>query len=165
MKALTLPELLALAKALGEHLQKVRDGKLVPRSREEITPGERLAVKFAGRHVAWVTMPKAPVRAAVKDKQAFLAFVKANLPGEVETAEQVREGTQRALLDAAKVGGWISPDGERVPVPGVEVTTGDPVPAVELLDGAAEAIGAAWRAGEADLSGLLALPAGAVPGE
>jgi hypothetical protein len=171
MRVTTLPEWLTLAKFLGEHVAGLRDSKLVPQAREEMTAGERFAVKFGGRVVAWVSMPNAATRATVKDKARFTAWVKANLPGEIETVEQVRPGTQRQLLDAAKAGGWVNPDGgERVPIPGVEVSTGDLVPAVHLEDCAGEAIGEAWRAGEVDLGGLLALTAApeaapGVPGE
>lgn len=166
MKVTTLPEWLTLAKFLGEHVQGLRDGKLVPQAREEMTAGERFAVKFGGRVVAWVSMPNAATRASVKDKAAFTAWVQKNLPDEVEMVPQVRPGTQRQLLDAAKAGGWINASGERVPIPGVEVATGDLVPAVSLEDCAAEAIGEAWRAGEVDLGGLLALAAApdAAPG-
>lgn len=161
----SLVQSLVLAKFLAEHLKSLRDGELVPQAAVEMTEGERLAVKFGGRVTGWVSMPHAATRATVKDKRAFLAWVKANLPGEVETVEQVREGTQRQLLEAAKAGGWMNADGERVPIPGVEVSLGDPVPSVHLEDCAAVAIGEAWRAGEVDLGGMLALPAGAVPGE
>lgn len=162
---LSLIQSLAVAKFLAEHVKGVRDGELVPQAGQELVSGEHLAVKFAGRVAAWVTMPRPATRATVKDKAKFTAWVKENLPGEVVTVEEVREATQRQLLEQAKAGGWIGPGGERVPIPGVEVSLGDPVPSVHLEDCAGEVIGAAWRGGEIDLTPLLALPAAGVPGE
>lgn len=159
MKPLTLPQSLTLAEFLAKHFAGIRKGELNPQAAGEMTIGERFAVKFGGRVAAWVSMPNPATRATVKDKAAFLAFVKKNLPSEVESVEQVREGTQRQLLEAAKAGGWVNPDGERIPIPGVEVSTGDPSPSVSLEDCAAEAIAAAWNAGDIDLGGMLALPA------
>jgi hypothetical protein len=156
--SLSLRESLALASFLSKHIEDFRKKDLGAQAAREMTPGERLAVKFGGRLAAWVSMPQPAVRASVKDKAAFLAWAEKKLPGEVETVRQVREATQRQLMDAAKAGGWINPEtGEREPIPGVEVSEGDPAPRVELDDQAAEAIGTAWRAGDIDLSGLLAI--------
>jgi len=160
--SLSLRESLALAAYLAKHIETFRKEDLGARAAGEMTPGERLAVKFGGRLAAWVSMPQPATRATVKNRALFLAWVEKELPDEVETIKQVRPATERQLLDMAKVGGRVNEEtGEREPIPGIEVSTGDPSPRVELDDSAAEVIGGAWRAGEIDLSGMLAI--GAAP--
>ena len=158
--SLSLPQSLALAGFLAKHFEALRKEDLGVKAAAEMTSGERFAVKFGGRLAAWVSMPQPAVRASVKDPAAFTAWVASKLPGEVENVPQVRPATQRQLLEAAKAGGWVNPEtGEREAIPGVEVSTGDPTPRVELEDCAAEVIGSAWRGGEIDLGGMLALGA------
>jgi hypothetical protein len=162
--SLSLRESLALAGFLAKHVETFRKEDLGARAAKEMTPGERLAVKFGGRLAAWVSMPQPATRATVKDKAKFLAWVKKELPDEVETVEQVREATQRQLLEMAKAGGRVNEEtGEREPIPGVEVSTGDPSPRVDLDESAADVIGEAWRAGEIDFGGMLALGAAPEP--
>lgn len=158
----TLPESLTLASFLARHFEKLRKEDLGGQAAESMTPGERFAVKFGGRLAAWVSMPQPAARATVKNPAAFLAWVKKTLPTEVETVEIVRPGTQKNLLEmAVKDGGWLDEDsGKRIPIPGVEVGGGKPSARVELDDDAEEIIGAAWRSGEIDLGGMLAIAAG-----
>jgi hypothetical protein len=162
MSEMNLTQRLALAEFLTRHFAAVRAGTLNPEAVGDMTTGERLAAKFAGQVAAWVSMPKPATRASVSNRAAFLAWVKEYLPAEVETVEVVRPGTQAALLAAAKAndGKWLDTGtGEYVVIDGVTVGVGDSSPRVELTEGAAEAIGAAWRAGDIDLTPLLALPA------
>lgn len=160
MNDLNLVQQLAVAEFLAQYFAGVRKGELNPEAAEVMDVGERHAAKFGGRRAAWVSMPTPATRASVKNDRAFLAWVKKNLPGEIETVEQVREGTRKRLLDMAKAGGWPDPEtGERVTIPGVEVSAGDPSVRVELDAAAMEVIGAAWRAGEIDLGAMLALAA------
>jgi hypothetical protein len=152
---------ITLAEFLAGHFAAARKGPLKAEAVEEMTPGERLAATFGGQVAAWVSLPKPATYAKVKNPAAFLAWMEKHHPEGVETVRQVRPETQKAFLDAAKANGgrWISPDGEAIPVDGVEVTPGDPAPRVELTPDAAEVIGRAWRAGQIDLSPMLALPA------
>jgi hypothetical protein len=157
---LNLDQQLAVAEFLAQHFAGVRKTELNPEAAEAMDIGERRAAKFGGRRAAWVSMPTPATRASVKNDRAFLAWVRKNLPDEIETVEQVREGTRKRLLDMAKAGGWPDPSsGERITIPGVEISPGDPSVRVEMDSAAMEVIGAAWRSGEIDLGAMLALAA------
>jgi hypothetical protein len=157
---LNLVQQLAVAEFLAQHFAGVRKTELNPEAAAAMDVGERHAAKFGGRRAAWVSMPTPATRASVKNDRAFLAWVRKNLPEEIETVEVVREGTRKRLLDMAKAGGWPDPSsGERITIPGVEISPGDPSVRVEMDSAAMEVIGAAWRAGEIDLGAMLALAA------
>ena len=154
---------IALAQFFATHFAAARKGPLNAEALEEMTIGERLAATFGGQVAAWVSLPKPATRASVTDERAFRAWVKKHVPAGIETIEQVRPDTQKAFLEEAKAndGKWLNKaTGEYVLIDGVTVGTGDPAPRVELTDGAAEVIGAAWRAGTIDLGPMLALPGG-----
>jgi hypothetical protein len=161
MSALTLPQRLAFAEFMAKHFgTTVRKGHLNPEAAAEMEVGERHAAKFGGRVAGWISIPRPAARAAVKNEAALLAWAKKNLPSAVETVERVRPETAKALGDAMKAhGGWVDGDGVVIPVDGIEVTTGEPSPRVELTAEAADVIGEAWRTGEIDPATLLALPA------
>jgi hypothetical protein len=161
VNALTLAQRLAVAEFLARHFSTtVRKNQLNPEAAQSMDIGERHGARFDGRRVAWVSMPAPATRATVDNDAAFLAWVKENLPEEVETVERVRPGTAKHLAEMAKVkGGWTDEDGNLVPIPGIRVSTSDPSPRVELEDDAEEAIRAAWLSGDIDLGALLALPA------
>lgn len=164
-ESLSLQQQLVLAEFLATHFKAARDTILNPQAAEEMTVGERLAVKFAGLLAAWVSMPKPAERASVTDKEVFLAWAKANMPWAVETVEQVRPSTQAALLRDAKASGgkWLNKEtGEYVVIDGIEIKTADPSPRVDLTPDAAEAIGRAWAGGDIDVAPLL-LPQPALP--
>lgn len=159
MNGLTLRQKLALAAFLAKHIeQDIRKKQLNPEAAEEMTVGERLAAKFGGQVAAWVSMPQPATKVTSQD--ALLAWCRKHLPDAIEQVERVRPETARALIeDVKKYGGWPQ-DGDTdriIPVDGID--TADPSPRVDLEDCAAEAIGGAWRAGDIDLGGLLALPA------
>jgi hypothetical protein len=164
VNGLTLAQRLAVTEYLAKHYATVRKTELNPEAAAEMEAGERHSARFGGRRAAWVSMPAPATRATVKNRGAFLAWVKRELPDEVETVEQVRPATEKHLLEMAKAGGWVNEDsGNRDPIPGVEVFTGDLSPRVELDDDAAAVIAAAWQRGEIDLGGILALPAAPEP--
>lgn len=160
MNGLTLRQKLALASYLMKHIeQDIRKGQLNPEAVAEMTMGERLAAKFDGRVAAWVSMPQPATK--VNRPDALLAWCRRYLPEAIEQVDRVRPETARALVeDVKKYGGWPkNGDTEQViPVDGID--TADLTPRVDLEDDAAEVIGAAWRAGVIDLTGMLALPAG-----
>jgi len=156
----TIAQRLAVAEFLKKRFESIRKNDLNPEAQADMVVGERHAAKFGGRVAGWVSMPAPATRVASKDR--LLAWVKKNLPDEVEeiTVERVRPGSERALLDMVKEhGGWVNEAGELIPVDGIE--TGDPSPRVELNDDAEDVLAAAWRAGVIDLPGMLAL--GAAP--
>jgi hypothetical protein len=167
VNGLTLAQRLAVAEFLARHFgTTVRKGQLNPEAAQAMDVGERHGARFGGRRVAWVSMPTPATRAGVDNEAAFLAWVKENLPDEVETVERVRPGTAKHLAEMAKAkGGWTNEDGNLVPIPGIRVSTSDPSPRVELEDDAEEAIRAAWLAGEIDLGEFLALPAAPEPAQ
>jgi hypothetical protein len=160
---MTLKERLALAKAFAEHFTGLRE-TLNPEAVAEFTIGERFAVKFAGRVAAWVSLPNAAKRASVKDKDALLAWVRKHMDAssiQTVTEEVVRPATLKALLEEAKKRGgmWHDPENNvLIPIDGIEVGEGRLVPHVELEGDAMDSIGAAWRAGDIDLTPMLALP-------
>lgn len=158
MTGLTLQQQLALVAWMTKHLEnEVRKGRLNPQAAQEWVTGERFAAKFGGEVAAWVSMPQPATR--VTSHAGLLAWVRKHLPDEIEMAPRVRPGTVTALIESVKEhGGWVNPDGEVIPVSGIE--TGDPAPRVEVDDRAAEVIRAAWRGGEIDLPAVLALPGG-----
>jgi hypothetical protein len=160
VNGLTLAQRLAVAEFLSRHFgTTVRKGQLNPEAARAMDVGERLGARFDGRRVAWVSMPAPATRAAVVNEAAFLAWVKENLPDEVEKVERVRPGTAKHLAEMMKAkGGWTDEDENLVPIPGIRVTTSELSPRVELEDDAEEAIRAAWLAGDIDLGALLALP-------
>ena len=163
MSELPLKEQLALAEFLATYFTSMRAELLNPQALDEMVTGERLAVRFAGILAAWVSLPKAAETASVKNKAAFLAWMKEHMPHGVETVEQVRPGTQAQLLREAKANGgkWISPDGEAFEIDGVEFGTRKQTPHVELTGDAAAAVSAGVRAGDINFGQLLlALPAG-----
>jgi hypothetical protein len=162
MSDLNFRQRIALAEFFKAQFASLRSGSLNGEVKEEMIVGERVAAVLGGQVVAWVSIPHPATRAAVTDPAAFLAWVKANRPDEIEVTESVRPGTQKALLDSAKAHGgrWLNTaTGEMEEIPGVEVKTGEPSPRVEMTDAAEAGIGSAWRGGEIDLAGLLALPA------
>jgi hypothetical protein len=161
VNGLTLPQRLAVAEWLARHFgMTVRKNQLNPEAAHSMDVGERLSARVGGKRIAWVSMPTPATRASVDNESAFLAWVKKNLPDEVETTERVRPSTAKHLIEMMKAkGGWTDEDGSLVPIPGIRVSTSDPSPRVELEDDAEEAIRAAWLAGELDFGALLALPA------
>jgi hypothetical protein len=153
---LSLAQRFAVAEFIAKHFAGIRKNELTPEANENMAPGERHAAKFAGKIAAWVSVPKPAVR--VQDKDALLTWCRKHLPMAIETVEQVRPDTAKALAEQVrKFGGWPDPEtGEVVPVDGIG--TGDPSPRVELTSDAEAAIAAAWRAGDIHPGLLLALP-------
>jgi hypothetical protein len=159
---LSLDQNLALAKFLADHFTAVREQWLNPQAAEDMAVGERHAAKFGGRIAAWVSLPKPAERAVVKDKAVFLAWAKENMPWAIEVTEIVRPGTQAQLLRDAKANGgkWLNTEtGEYVVIDGIELSTADPTPRVELTPDATEVIAAAWATIIETLRPMLALPA------
>ena len=89
-------------------------------------------------------------KAVVVDERAFLAWVKANHPMEIE--ERVSDAFKKRLLDE------LAQNGEEVP--GVELGTARPYLSNRFKTGGKDAIAAAWVEGTLQLGQVLALPAG-----
>lgn len=161
MKPLTLAQRIALVKFWSDQLAALRAGELNPAAISDGEPGERIPVKFAGRLAGWVSIPKPSKRVKVVHEARLLAWVREHQPHQIETIDRVRPEHVRILGDAMKKhGGWLNVDtGEVIPIPGMEVTDGEPAPRVDLGDDAGEIIGQAWRNGEINPADLLALPA------
>jgi hypothetical protein len=158
MNGLSLPQRIAVTEFLAKHFAEVRKDELNPEAVADMVAGERHAAKFGGQVAAWVSIPEPSVR--VTDKDGLLAWCRKNLPQAIETVEQVRPDTAKALCEQVKKhGGWVNEDGEVVPVDGIGA--GDPSPRVNLTRDAQEIIAAAWRAGDISLGD--ALPIEAVP--
>jgi acyl-CoA hydrolase len=99
----------------------------------------------SGEHVATVTLAGGKPTARVTDERAFLSWVQANHPSEVE--QRVRDTYRKRLLDhAAQAKAPVDENGEVVP--GVEITTGTAYVSQRFATGGRDAIASAWRAGE-----------------
>jgi hypothetical protein len=186
--ALSLAQKFALWKWLTDELKTVRADQLLPAAGAEMPSGARMPAMFGGKRAAWVTMPEPSQPSAfVKDEKALLAWARKNYPAKVEPTvtvnvdddliafladhypsalehgERVQPAWLGDILGAlVKPGHYITATGEKLTeVPGIEVPeAAPPVPRVSLADAATEVIGEAWRSGDLDLGGLLALPAG-----
>ncbi len=92
--------------------------------------------------LGFVQLTKGRESVTVTDREAFTEWVAEHAPGELVTIparEDVRSSFVAAVTDAVKKhGGWISPDGELIPVDGVQASKGDPILTVKA---AAEADG------------------------
>lgn len=186
---MTLAENLTLWKWLSDTLTAAHKNQLVPRGQEEMTPGERLAVKFGNQLAAWVSLPNPAQRKAfVASDAKLLAWAKEHFPEKIEhpaevlvdagLIEYLQEHRPQSLHVAERVDPqWISDicaglsgkkhryitaNGELLTeVPGIEMPEPKPSsPRVDLEDNAAEVITAAWPEIQAGLREVLTLPAG-----
>lgn len=157
MTGLSLRQKLALAAFLVKQIeQDIRKGQLNPEAAAEMTVGERLAARFGGQVAAWVSMPQPATKVTSQDD--LLAWCREHLPEAVEQVDRVRPETAKALVeDVKKYGGWPQ-DGDTERIIHVDgISTADPSPRVDLEDCAADVISAAWRGGDIDLGGMLAI--------
>ena len=60
-------------KFLTDRLAALRKEDLVPEAGQQMPPGARMPVMFAGRLAGWATMPKGSKTAAVTDEAALRA--------------------------------------------------------------------------------------------
>jgi hypothetical protein len=187
--SLSLAERLTLWKWLSETLATVHGKSLVPEGQNELTPGERLAVKFGGKQVAaWVSLPQPTQPAArVKDAGKLLAWAKVNHPEKIEYVPEVlvdaglieflqehrpqslhvAERADRQWVEdiCAGLNGrdhrYVTADGEVLTeVPGIEIPEASPSsPRVNLEKAAGDVIAQAWPQIQASLPEVLALPA------
>jgi hypothetical protein len=153
---------LLVAKWLTERLIGARRDELEPAAVRALPVGSRIPVVLDGVTAGTVSRAKPAVRVSVTNPLKFLAWTEEHRPGEVEVVRQVRQSFADAVKRSVKEhGGWLdTATGEVTPVPGVEVSEGDPSVRVELASGAEAAIAAAWRSGQINLAEVLALPAG-----
>jgi hypothetical protein len=186
--SLSLAEKLTLWKWLSEALATVHKKVLVPDGQAQMTPGERLAVKFAGELVAWVSLPK-PTQPStrVKDPAKFLAWAKVHHAEKIEypvevivdagLIEYLQEHRPQSLRPGERVDPqwaedictgldgrdhrFVCANGDVLTeVPGIERPDASPSsPRVNLEDGAAEVIARAWPQIQPALREVLALPA------
>jgi hypothetical protein len=159
----TLEAWLVIGQCFAKYFStEVRKERLDPVAVKSWTFGERRSVTIGGRLLGVASLP-APAT-TVRDKDALLEWCREYLPEAIETVEQVRPETARALADKVKqYGGWPrqGDTGDIVPVDGIG--TNRPSPHVELAKDASDVIRAAWAAGRLDLGELLALPAAPEP--
>lgn len=158
--SMSLEDWLALLKFVADKVSDARRKQYGPQFVKAYAPGVRIPAKIGGEVIGWVSVPKPTQKAVVTDEAKFLAWAKEHAPTEVVTVEQVRPSFAALVLRSVKErGGWLDKSiGEYVPVPGVEVETGEPYARAELSDGAEDVIRRAWRSGDLNLGGLLALP-------
>lgn len=151
---------LGVLKFIADQVNQARKEDLGPEFVDTVAPGARLPVKIGDEVIGWVSVPKPTQKAVITSEAKFLAWAREHAPTEVVTVEQVRPSFAGLVLRSVKErGGWVDKStGEYLPVPGVEVQTGDPYARAELGDGAEDAIRRAWRSGDLNLGGLLALP-------
>jgi hypothetical protein len=155
---MTLDEWLGVAQFFAKYFAtSVRKERLDPLAVQAWEVGERHSISVGGRLLGWASLPNPAT--LVRDKNALLEWCRKYLPEAIETTEQVRPETARALVEQVKKhGGWLR-DGDLddiVPVDGIE--TNALSPKVDLDKDAEDVIRAAWAAGKIELGGLLALP-------
>jgi len=116
--------------ALKRLEEKVKSAVVEAKAALDMKPGERLSADHDGLHLGFVTMSKGKRTARVQNDTAFLAFVKAHYPTEVEVVESVNPAFQKRILDeAAKVGDFKDADG--ITIDGIiSVSVGEPYPVV-----------------------------------
>jgi hypothetical protein len=147
---------LVVLKVLGD---QVKEGKAAAdeQLRASAMPEDRTAALLPdGAKVGTVNLNNGRVSARVTDRKAFTAWVQSMHPGEVEQVPTVRPAFEKLLLDGCKSkGGPVDKHGQEIP--GVTVSEGDPYPMVKLVDGASEAVSAAWHARQLDevMAGIL----------
>jgi hypothetical protein len=129
-----------------------------------LKPGETRVAEIDGREVGTVQYArgsKGSTTASVTNETALLHWCRDHAQHLI--TETVNSASQKALLEAAKDGGW--PDektGEMLPIPGITVTpatAGSPVLRVKLGDGAQAAVESAMASH--GLAEYLALPGAA----
>ncbi|WP_433237969.1 hypothetical protein ACQPYK_29950 [Streptosporangium sp. CA-135522] len=112
--------------------------------------------------IATITLIDPQPVVMVADEDAFIAWVAANHPGEVETLVRVRPGWQREFLTHLAALDPVADPHTGEVIPGL---TAVPAPAprsfsLRLLPGGPEEVTRAWRSGRLDLRRLLALDGG-----
>jgi hypothetical protein len=112
-------------KALAKREALLNQG-LLPR----MLPGEKIAAWLdpedpEGSSLGYVLKTHAAVTAKVTNRPRLIAWTEEHAATEVVTEKRVRESFERTLLEQVKThGGWVSPNGEVIPVDGVKVETG-----------------------------------------
>lgn len=142
------------------------DAKFRPTMQQTLddTGIERLAIKLpSGAKVGNITVSNPKPKATVTDEKKVTAWVAEQYPDEI--AQVVRAAFLKKLLDEMNERGVaeiVTPQGEIVTVPGVEMQTNRaPSHSVTWDDNGIEALAAAWRNGElAHIEGLPALMRG-----
>lgn len=115
---------------LAKEERELRDGLAAGLMVGERVPGA-LDPADEDTLLGFVQLTKGRESVSVTDREAFTEWVAEHCPSEivaVPAREDVRASFVAAVTDAVKKhGGWISPDGELVPVDGVECTHGAPI--------------------------------------
>lgn len=119
------------------------------------------AVLPTGDEIGTVTLASGRKTARLSDEAAFLAWVKATHPDEMETVTITRPNPQfvaRLMSAAQKLGHPVdAATGEEVP--GITVVEGEPCPVVKLSPDAAEIVAKRWQSGGlVELVGSLLRP-------
>lgn len=135
----------AVLRALADRVREEYDASRVEvdkalRELSDTTGAASVKVTLGDQVIATVTLAGGKPTARVIDEDKFLAWVTENRP--TETIERVRESYRKAVLDK---GGVDPSSGEFVP--GVEVVDGSPYVSTRFADGGREAVAQAWRTG------------------
>lgn len=138
--------LLAVFKALSDRI-KEQDRDVRADAADLLDPGDRKsAVLEDGTDVGTVSMSKPKARVTVTDDRAFLAWVQANAPSEIQSV--VGEAYRKGLLARVEVTdeGVVDPKTGEI-VDGLGSKMGDPSISVRQTEDQREAVAAAWRDG------------------
>ncbi|WP_042176316.1 hypothetical protein [Streptomyces sp. NBRC 110035] len=112
--------------------------------------------------IATLTLIDPQPTVVVADEDAFTAWTAANHPGEVETLVRVRSAWQREFFARLACSGPVADPRTGEVVPGLTVAPAPEPRSFSLrpVPGGTERVARAWRTGEIDLRGLLALDGG-----
>lgn len=156
---------LGIIKYLTDHLSAARKNDLGPAVIATLAPGARVPIKIGDQLIGWLSIPQPSRKAEVTSEAKFRAWVEEKHPTEIVTDPRVRPSFADLVLKSVRErGGYLDKaTGELTDVPGVERSTGDPYPKVDLEDGAGDVIAAAWRDGAINIGQMLALESGGAP--
>lgn len=121
---------LALCKWLRD---RIREWEASAKAELQMLPGERKAAVINGHNLGYVTLANGRKSVSVDDETAFLAWIEARWPSEVE--KTVRPAFRKKMLDLALKRGALI-DGDGVVCEAVSVRQGDPYPLPQLSDDA-----------------------------
>lgn len=140
--ALRLAALKALKDRVDDAYTSARKAALAA-----MDPGDRKsAVLDDGTDIGTVSVTKPKLRAAVVDERAFLAWVKAEAPGEI--VESVRETYRRHILGRVeRYGNVVDTETGEILADGVELRPSEPYATCRQSDAQAAAVAAAYAAG------------------
>ena len=150
----------AALKVLGKKIEALLKDT-APVVAEEIAVGDRVTVRDpAGDHLPGVRIARAngAVKLQVTDEHAYLRWVQAHRPDQIDTSPRVHPAFTKLLGTLGKKAGAIADPATGEIIPGVAMADGDPYLTPQIETAAADQLFERMRGGGLSLSELLAGP-------